>query len=223
MDVGSTTDMISQKDLSCRIVIVDDDEMVRQALAYYLESIKGCTVVGGAGTGPEAIKLCEKAKPDLILLDAIMPELNGLEVLKTLLHKQPQNRFLILTGSADETLPVRFLREGAHGFIRKGESLETFKEAIHTVSRGGFYFMSKDRHLVQNALKDPGSAESLTAREREILQLIAESFSTKEIAAKLDLSVKTAETHRANLMQKLNIHDVAGLTRYAMRQGLIKC
>jgi DNA-binding NarL/FixJ family response regulator len=207
---------------SCRIIIVDDDELVREALALYLNSIPGCKVIGGAGTGPEAIKLCEKEKPDLILLDAIMPELHGLEVLKTLAHKRPTNRFLVLTGSTDESLPVRFLREGAHGFIRKGESLEIFRDAIHTVRKGGFYFMSKDRNLVQNALKDPVAVESLTSREREILQLIAESHATKEIAAKLGLSIKTAESHRANLMQKLNIHDVAGLTRYAIRHGMIK-
>jgi DNA-binding NarL/FixJ family response regulator len=211
------------KNITCRIVIVDNDDLVRQALALYLANLNGCSVVGGASTGPEAIRLCEKEKPDLILLDAIMPELNGLEVLKVLLHKRPESRFLILTGSNDEDLPVRFLREGAHGFIRKGESLEILKEAIHAVSRGGHYFMSKDHNLVQHAIKDPVEAEALTNREREILQLIAESYSTKEIASKLEMSVKTAETHRAHLMQKLNIHDVAGLTRYAIRHGLIMC
>jgi DNA-binding NarL/FixJ family response regulator len=164
-------------------------------------------------------------KPDVIVLDAKLPGLNGVDLLRRL-GKQIKNlRVLIFSGHENPVLIREMLESGAHGFVEKTAGLVEFKKGLETVASGGTYFGPAVAALLRNVVANPSAssaADFLTDREREILQLVAESHSTKEIAAKLGISVKTVDNHRTNLMRKLNLHDVASLTRYALEIGLIE-
>ena len=207
-----------------RVVIIEDQTAIREMLVEILRTEPDYKIIGESGDGQSAFVLCLELKPDLIVLDAKLPGLNGVDLLRRL-NKQLKNlRVLVFSGHENPVLVREMLEAGAHGFVEKTAGLVEFKKGLETVAKGGTYFGPAVAALLRNVVANPSansSADFLTDREREILQLVAESYSTKEIAAKLKISVKTVDNHRTNLMRKLNLHDVASLTRHALEVGLI--
>jgi DNA-binding NarL/FixJ family response regulator len=208
-----------------RVVLVEDQIAIREMLAQILRADGQYEVVAECGDGQSACVVCLEQKPDLVILDVMLPGLNGIEVLRRFGKHLKSTRVLAFSGYQNPSLVRELLQAGAHGFVEKSAKLSEVRKGIQTVAEGGTYFGPGIATILRDAVVNPRQADrqgldSLTAREREILQLIAESFSTKEIAAKLQISVKTAENHRTNLMKKLNLHDVASLTRFAIQNGL---
>ena len=210
-----------------RIVIADDHALVRQGFRALLAAIADFEVVGEAANGREALKLVRALAPDVALMDISMPELNGLDATAQALHAQPQLKVIIISMHATEAYVLEALRAGASGYLLKDADAGELERAIRTVARGERYLAPSVSHrLIERFMRaergEPvAAAGALSPRQREVLQLIAEGRSTRDIADRLNLSVKTVETHRAQLMQRLEIYDVAGLTRYAIRIGLI--
>jgi DNA-binding NarL/FixJ family response regulator len=209
-----------------RVVLADDHALVRAGIRALLEKLPGIEVVGEADNGREALELIKTSAPNLILLDISMAELGGLEALPRIVKDFPAAKVLILSGHANEEYVLRALRCGAAGYILKEAAAEELQLAIKAVAQGKTYLSpSVSRTVVESYLQraagEKGPIEQLTARQREILQLIAEGKNTKEIASTLEVSVKTVEAHRLQLMARLNIHDVPGLVRYAIRSGLV--
>ena len=193
-----------------------------------LEAMKEVEVIGEASDGHEALKFLQqqKQKPDLVLMDISMPSLNGVETTTRLKTEFPSVRVIIFSSHSDEAHVLSALRAGAGGYLLKNAPLEDLQKAVRTVAAGETFLSPEiSRHLVSFSLRggpmQPSHLEVLTGRQREILQLIAEGKSTKEIAFLLNVSVKTVETHRSQLMDRLDIHDIAGLVRFAIREGLI--
>ena len=208
-----------------RLVIIEDQTAVRELLAEIIRLDSGYEVVGEAGDGQAAIELCLNLKPDVCVLDAKLPGLNGVEMLRRVAPKLPSMRVLVFSGYESASLVRDILEAGAHGFVEKTAGLVEFKRGLETVANGGTYFGPADASLLRQVVAQPATASAgheLTTREREILQLVAESHTTKEIAVKLSISAKTVDNHRTNLMRKLNVHDVAGLTRYALENGIVE-
>lgn len=208
-----------------RLVIIEDQTAIREMLAEILRLDANYKLVGEAGDGQAAVRLCLEASPDVCVLDAKLPGLNGVDILRRIARKLPKMRVLVFSGHENPVLVREMLEAGAHGFVEKTAGLFEFKKGLETVANGGTYFGPAVAALLRNVVVNPGTGgapDLLTDREREILQLVAESHSTKEIAAKLGISVKTVDNHRTNLMRKLNLHDVASLTRYALEVGLIE-
>ncbi len=208
-----------------RLVIIEDQTAIREMLAEILRMDPSIKLVGESGDGQRAYQLCLDTKPDVIVLDAKLPGLNGVDLLRRLTKVLTGLRVLVFSGHENAILVREMLEAGAHGFVEKTAGLLEFKKGLETVANGGTYFGPAVASLLRNVVASPGASASsdfLTDREREILQLVAESYSTKEIAAKLNISVKTVDNHRTNLMRKLNLHDVASLTRYALEIGLIE-
>lgn len=208
-----------------RLVIIEDQTAIREMLVEILRLDSNYQLVGESGDGQEALSLCLNIKPDLIVLDAKLPGFNGVDILRRLVKKHPTVRVLVFSGHENPVLVREMLEAGAHGFVEKTAGLFEFKKGLETVANGGTYFGPAVAALLRNVVANPAAssaADFLTDREREILQLVAESYSTKEIAAKLGISIKTVDNHRTNLMRKLNLHDVASLTRYALEIGLIE-
>jgi len=206
-----------------RILLADDHQMFTQSLRSVLEREK-FEVVGEATDGHEAVKLAEKHRPDIAVLDLGMPGLNGLSAAREIEKVSPDTKTIILTSHPDEQYVVDALRAGATGYVLKTRASADLVAAIREVSRGSLYLsegVSRDA-LRSHLANEEKSVGVLSGREREVLQLIAEGKSTKEIAALLSLSVKTIETHRTRLMAKLGIHETAGLVRYAIRKGFIQ-
>ena len=207
--------------MSIRILLADDHVLVRQGLRVLLEQA-GMVVVGEAADGPEALRLAHTHAPEVALLDIAMPHLNGLETARRLREAVPQTKSILLTMHTDEPYVFAALQAGAVGYVVKTQAAADFVQAIHTVVQGAIYVSPLVMHaVVQASVRGtPRPADPLTSREREVIQRIAEGQTTKEIAAALGLSVKTAESHRINLMRKLDIHETATLVRYAIRRGL---
>jgi two-component system response regulator NreC len=206
-----------------RVLLADDHPMFTESLRRVLEAEK-LEVVGEATDGRQAVKLAEKHRPDVAVLDLAMPVLNGLSAAREIEKVSPKTRTIILSSYSNEQYVLDALRAGVAGYVLKTRATSDLVQAIREVSRGSLYLsegVSRDalRLYLANEEKTP---DSLSAREREVLQLIAEGKSMKEIAADLSLSVKTIETHRMNLMGKLDIHETAGLVRYAIRKGFIQ-
>jgi DNA-binding NarL/FixJ family response regulator len=209
-----------------RVVLADDHALVRAGLRMLLEKLPGVEVVGEAGNGREALELIKTSAPNVILLDVSMAELGGLEALPRIVKDFPAVKVLILSGHANEEYVLRALRCGAAGYMLKEAAADELGLAIRAVAQDKTYLSpSVSRTVVENYLERSTGKESpveqLTARQRENLQLIAEGRSTKEIAGTLGISIKTAEAHRSQLMDRLGIHDIAGLVRYAIRTGLV--
>jgi DNA-binding NarL/FixJ family response regulator len=208
-----------------RVLLADDHALVRAGLRKLLESLSGVEVVAEAGDGREALALVGSKNPDLVLLDITMPGLNGLEAAERIGREHPGTRVILLSMHASEEHVLRALRAGAAGYLPKDAALGELELAINAVRKGETYLSPAVSRHVSDYVRRTGAEteprESLTPRQREILQLIAEGQSTKRIAGTLGVSVKTVETHRSQLMEKLDIHDVAGLVRYAIRIGLI--
>ena len=208
-----------------RVLIADDHALVRAGIRALVEKIEGVVVVGEAGKGSEALKLIEELQPTVVLLDITMPEGSGFEVLDHVTKNMPEIRVIVLTVHEAGEYAIRALREGAAGFIPKSAASTELEQAIKTVVRGERYISEETS---RKTLLDYGKGSkrdllaTLSPRQREVLRLIAEGRTTKQIAQLLEISVKTVETHRAQLMERLDIHDVAGLVRYAIMVGLIQ-
>jgi DNA-binding NarL/FixJ family response regulator len=209
-----------------RLVIVEDQTAIREMLVEILRLDPNYQLVGEAGDGQAAVQLVLETQPDLIVLDAKLPGLNGVDILRRVAKKLPNTRVLVFSGHENPVLVRDMLEAGAHGFVEKTAGLFEFKKGLETVANGGTYFGPAVAALLRNVVANPTAVNNapdfLTDREREILQLVAESHSTREIALKLGISVKTVDNHRTNLMRKLNLHDVASLTRYALEVGIIE-
>jgi DNA-binding NarL/FixJ family response regulator len=208
-----------------RILLVDDHAILRDGLRKHLEKLPGIEVVGEASDGREAIALVGSRRPNVVFMDIAMEGLNGLEATARLSKEFPDVRVIILSMHADEEHVWKALRAGAAGYVLKHAEPAEIELALETVVQGGSYITpAVSRHIVAEFIRRGGteasSVELLTARQREILQLLAEGKTTKEIARILSISAKTVETHRAQLMERLDIHDLAGLVRYALRVGL---
>lgn len=208
-----------------RVLIADDHALVRAGIRALVERIEGVVVVGEAGKGSEAMALVEELKPNLILLDLTMPDGGGFDVLEHVTKKYPEVRVIVLTVHEAGEYAIRALREGAAGFLPKSAASTELEQAIQTVIRGEPY-ISPETSRKTLLLFGKGTKRDLLAtlspRQTEVLRLIAEGRTTKQIAQLLEISVKTVETHRAQLMERLDIHDVAGLVRYAISVGLIE-
>jgi DNA-binding NarL/FixJ family response regulator len=209
-----------------RVLLVDDHSLVRAGIRSLLEKIPGVEVVGEASNGRAALDLVKSKLPNLVLMDIAMPELGGLEALPRITKDFPGVRVIILSAHANEEYAIRALRSGAAGYMLKDAATEELDLAINSATEGKTYLSpSISRTVIDSYLErvggETGPLEQLTPRQREILQLMAEGKNTKEIAYLLGISVKTVEAHRLQLMARLDIHDVPGLVRYAIRSGLV--
>lgn len=206
-----------------QILLADDHEVVREGLRVLLER-EGFEVIAEASDGREAITLCAGHPPDVAVLDLAMPLLNGIDAAREITKSNARVRVILLTMHTEDHLVLESLRAGVTGYVLKTRASSELVQAIRAVSRGEtFLTQSISRSVVQAFLKKSEVPDrTITDRERQVLQLVAEGRTTKEIASILGISVKTAESHRSNLMDKLDIHDTAGLVRYAIRQGIIQ-
>jgi DNA-binding NarL/FixJ family response regulator len=209
-----------------KVLLVDDHALVRAGFRALLAALPNVEVVAEAADGREALRLAKLHRPDIVVMDIAMSEMNGLEATERIVKEMPRVRVLVLSMHANEEYVVQALRKGAAGYILKEADTAELDIAIRAVMRGETYLSpGVSRQVVDDYVRrlGPGvtSLEQLTPRQREILQLIAEGHSTKEIAQKLDVSIKTIETHRTQLMDRLDIHDVAGLVRFAIRTGVV--
>jgi DNA-binding NarL/FixJ family response regulator len=209
-----------------RVLLADDHKLVRAGIRALLQTVADVEIVAEAADGQEALRLIEVHRPDLVLMDIAMPGLNGLDATVRIERAFPQTRVAILSMNADEDSVLKALRAGAVGYLVKTADPAELGMAIRAVARGERFLSSAvSKHVVAACInrvdKEQTSLERLTTRQREVLQLIAEGYTTKEIAGKLDISPKTAEAYRAELMKALDIHDIASLTRYAIRTGLV--
>jgi len=208
-----------------RVLLVDDHVLVRAGIRALVDMIEGVEVVGEAGTGSEALRLTEELQPDLVLLDITMPGLNGFTTLEQITSQFPNVRVIMLTMHEAREYAMQALRGGAAGFIPKSAASTELRQAIETVMGGKTYLSHEtaleNRVATAKAAQEQEILERLTPRQRQILILIAEGKSTKEIASSLNISGKTVESHRAQLTERLDIHDVAGLVRFAIKTNLI--
>jgi two-component system response regulator NreC len=204
------------------LLLADDHQLVRQGLRVLLEQA-GMVVLGEAADGLEALQLAHTHPPDVAILDIAMPHLNGLETARRLREAVPQTKIIVLTMHTEEAYVLEALQAGAVGYVLKTQAAVDIVQAIHSVLQGAIYLSPRVTHAVAQAYLSGATLppDPLTSREREIVQRIAEGQTTKEIAGHLGLSVKTVESHRINLMRKLDIHETATLVRYAVRRGLI--
>ncbi len=209
-----------------RILIADDHEVVRRGIRAMLEGHPGWEVIGEAEDGREAVERVRKLKPDLVLLDIGMPNLNGIEAARQILANCPMTCILILTMHHSQQIVREVLGVGARGFLLKSDAGRDLVAAVEAVQHNKTFFTSQVTEIVVEGYLNPDRKEEparrnrLTPREREVVQLLAEGKTSKEVAVALNLSVKTAETHRTNIMRKLNLHSVADLTLYALRNGI---
>jgi DNA-binding NarL/FixJ family response regulator len=209
-----------------RILLADDHTLFRAGIRSLLQTLSYVEVVGEASNGREALPLVESLRPDIVLLDIMMPSLNGLDTAARITRTFPHTRLIMLSMNSDEDSVLKALRAGASGYLVKSADPAELEMAIRAVSQGKTFLSSAiSEHVVAASLRradrDRSSLDRLTPRQREVLQLVAEGNTTKEIARKLDISVKTAEAYRGELMSVLDIHDVASLTRYAIRNGVV--
>ena len=212
-----------------RILVADDHEVARKGIRAILESHPGWEVCGEASDGREAVATAATLKPDVLLLDIGMPNLNGLDASRQILATMPDARILILTIHDSEQVVREVLAVGARGFLLKSDAGRDLIAAVEALQNRRTFFTSKVAQMMLDGYLRPHSENEnsnhqpvLTPREREVIQLVAEGKTTKEIAIALSLSVKTAETHRTNLMRKLDLHSVADLTLYAVRNGIVQ-
>jgi DNA-binding NarL/FixJ family response regulator len=220
--------MSASKQIS--VLLAEDHAVVRQGLRSLLNADGNFSVVGEARTGREAVEQAQVLKPDVIVMDIAMPVLNGVEATRQILAANPAAKVIVLSAHSDDVYVERMNQVGAVGFLEKQSSAEILTKAIREVAEGRTFYSSsiaKRRRTEQNQTLDRnGTRKSLgvrlTSREFEVLQLVAEGSANKQVAAELGISIKTVEKHRQHVMQKLNIHETAGLTRYAIAQGIIE-
>jgi DNA-binding NarL/FixJ family response regulator len=211
------------------VLLVDDHTVVRQGLRALLKSEEDIEVIGEAENGRQAVMVARKTPPDVVVMDVAMPLLNGLEATRQILKLVPTAKVLVLTSYGDDECVEQLMQAGASGYLIKQTAANDLIKAIREVQRGNAFFspsiakrlrdQCREAFTGGHAVKKSGE---LTSREAEVLQLIAEGFSNKQIAGELTISIKTVEKHRQQVMNKLNIHDVAGLTRYAISKGMVE-
>jgi DNA-binding NarL/FixJ family response regulator len=213
-----------------RILVADDHEIVRRGLVSLLKAHPGWEVCAEAQDGRQAVEKAKELKPDVVILDIGMPNLNGLEATRQMLRDNPKSRILILTITDADEIVRAVLDAGARGFVLKSDAVRDLLAAVEALLSNKTFFTSRVAEMVLGGYlgrsrpntEGEVALPNLTPREREIVQLLAEGMSTKEVASHLDLSVKTAETHRSNIMRKLNIHSVSGLVLYAVRNNIVQ-
>lgn len=210
-----------------RILIADDHELFRRGVAAELTQVPGWVVAAEATNGRDAVTLAAALKPDIVVLDLTMPELNGLDAARQIVLADPAARVLILTAHESEQLVREVLSAGAQGYVLKSDAGRTLIAALQALLEGGSFFTSNVARMVldgylRSESGETAAAQALSAREREIVQLLAEGNSNKDIARALNISVKTAETHRSNVMRKMDFASLAELVRYAIRNNIIE-
>jgi len=211
------------------VLLVDDHTVVRQGLRALLKSEEDIEVIGEAENGRQAVTMAQKAPPDVVVMDVAMPLLNGLEATRQILRCVPSAKVLVLTSYGDDECVEQLMHAGAAGYLNKQTAANDLLKAVREVYRGNAFFSPSIAKRLRDHCREaftggPSNKKSgeLTSREAEVLHLIAEGFSNKQIAAELCISIKTVEKHRQQVMNKLNIHDVAGLTRYAITKGMVE-
>jgi DNA-binding NarL/FixJ family response regulator len=209
--------------MAARILLADDHVILRQGVKAVLER-EGFEIAGQVTDGREAVRCAREIRPDVVVLDFSMPELNGLDAAREILREDRRARIIMLTRHTDDQYVLEALRTGIRGYVVKTQAAADLVQALHDVLRGLVYLSPLVSQAVVQAYltRSDMPASPLSARERQVLQLVAEGCTNKEIAQRLGVSVKTAEAHRGHIMEKLDIHDTAGLVRYAIRQGLIQ-
>ena len=216
--------------MALRIFVADDHEIVRRGICALLTSHSGWEICGEAGDGRQAVEKVVHLKPDIVILDIGMPSLNGLDAARQIMHNDPHQKIAILSVMESEQVIHEALKAGARAYISKSDGARDLIVAIEALQQNETYFNSRVGEIVLNGFRNTGKKRAqrasrlrdLTAREREIAQLVAEGKSTKEVAATLGVSVKTAETHRSNLMRKLGLHCVSELVLYAVRHNIVQ-
>jgi DNA-binding NarL/FixJ family response regulator len=213
------------------VLLADDHAMVREGLRAVLSVESDIKVIAEAENGREAVEMVERLSPDIVVMDIAMPLLNGFEATRQIVKAKPSTKVFILSAHADDAYVRQAMSIGAHGYILKQSAAHILPEAIRKIFKGGeFYSPTISRRILQQQTKvqQDGKKQTisemiqLTSREMEVLQLVAEGKANKQTAAELNISIKTVEKHRQSLMEKLNIHDTAGLTRYAISEGIIE-
>jgi DNA-binding NarL/FixJ family response regulator len=212
-----------------KTVIIEDETVFRQMLSMALSRVKGIVLKGELGDGREGLDFCLKEKPDLLVVDLFLPSLHGLEIVKQVRRQLPDTRILVLTGRPDADLPGKLIAEGVNGFVDKTEPLSYVLQAVETVMKGGMFFAA---HVPPKAVGTlPAAAvneqalaaiRTLSPREIEVAKLVSQGLSSKEVASQLNLSVRTVEKHRANIMDKLGVREVASLVRYCVQAGILQ-
>ena len=206
-----------------RVVLIEDETMFRQLILLTLGKVKGIQVVGEFGLGKPGLDYCLREKPDMLVVDLMLPDTNGLEIARELRRSVPEMKILVITAHPSERLPADLMAIGVNGYVDKTEPIEYVLSAVETVRAGGMFFASRVRAKsggVQAGVKPPLDVP-LTEREQEIARLVAAGQMSKEIAARLNLSVRTVEKHRANIMEKIGVREVASLTRWCIQVGLV--
>ena len=212
------------------VVLIEDETLVRQMLRTTVQKAGGLKVVAEFGDGKEGLEFCLKEKPQFVIVDLALPGMHGLEVIRRLRSEYPETKILVLTCSTDAELPARFVSMGVQGYVDKTKPLQYLVQAVREVAAGGLYFAAKTKldpasgQLLVSTNPPPvrPGSDPLSRREIEVTQLVAGGQSSKEVAALLNLSVRTVEKHRANIMEKIGVRDVASLTRYAIQHGLVR-
>ena len=212
---------------SVRILIADDHELFRRGIAAELTQVPGWVVAADAANGRDAVAAAAEIKPDIMVLDLTMPELNGLEAARKIIAADPAARILILTAHESEQVVREVLSAGARGYVLKSDAGRVLVTAVQALLDGRYFFTSTVAQMVldgylRSESRDADAAHTLSAREREIVQLLAEGNSNKDIARALNISVNTAETHRSNIMRKMGFASLAELVRYAIRNRIIE-
>jgi DNA-binding NarL/FixJ family response regulator len=212
-----------------RILLADDHAVVRQGLRALLEAEGDIAVVGEAENGRQAVAQAKKTLPDVVIMDVAMPGMNGLEATRQIVRNIPSSKVLVLTSYGDDDYVTQLLEAGASGYLVKQTAAADLLKAIREVHRGNSFYSPSIARRLQQQERDSLAGGSpaaglhrLTSREAEVLQLVAEGYANKQIAAELSISIKTVEKHRQQAMNKLNIHDIAGLTRYAIAKGWVE-
>ncbi|HMC28060.1 MAG TPA: response regulator transcription factor [Verrucomicrobiae bacterium] len=212
------------------VLLADDHTVVREGLKLLLNSAEDIEVVGEVENGRQAVQMAKKIHPDVVVLDLVMPVLNGVEAARQITRDVPGTRVLVLSSYSDDERVQQLIEDGATGYLVKQTAANDLLKAIREAKRGNAYFSPSISKRLLDQCRDSFSrgapvkkkTNTLTSREAEVLQLIAEGYANKQIAAELSISIKTVEKHRQQVMNKLNIHDVAGLTRHAISKGIVE-
>lgn len=208
-----------------KIYVIEDQTILRELVCRLVEEMSGCELAGHSGDGLDGFNACREIKPDLVIVDIMVPSLNGLEIVRQLRKDLPDVKLIIFSAYSSRERVQAAIKAGVNGIVHKNASIDELEKGIQRVLNNESFMSSQILEILRDLMLNPhvtDSMDKLTTRERELLQLIAEGNTTKEIAAKLNISVKTADTHRTNVMNKLDIHDIAGLTRFAIQNGLVE-
>ena len=206
--------------MSTKIFLADDHNIIREGLRAMLEKKADIRIVGEAGDGRTTVQMVRETMPDIVIMDIAMPEMNGIEATRRIIKNSPHVKIIVLSMHSDRRFVSETFRAGASGYVLKDSALAELIDAINAAKRGCSYISMEIQDVINKKLSKHPLYSELTDREREVLQLISEGKSTKQIAACLDVSVKTVDSHRQQLMKKLTMHSIAELTKYALREGL---